>query len=421
MYSSRVVEENLVAFQSAMNMQLKRYDFEFIRSVVEDLKDLPIKCDDWGRPIDGDKGPFVRSPTQAEWEFINNERIICKYDFLHFFLNYSCGLIVNPKDERDQRVEPIKNLLESQRLLHSVVSKREEEIREDYKLGRAVDGILVAGNKARQLGFTQYGRGASVHRALFWDDTPAVAASVDEEMVHTLYVRDQVIYENLPWWLKPRIGYDVKDAHISFADLNSSVTYFQANQKGGMGTGKTLSTVHLTEVGLWEKQAGEDSVKRIRFDLLPTVPQSLKTLVFFESTANGRNNYWHKFFMDAWEGRSRFTGYFCPFYAEPAKYRLTPKEGWTPAPHTKAMIEQVERTSPAYMGYTVRLSAEQAYYWEFHYDEAKREGSLADFLANYPPTLEESFQHSGSKAFSLDALQYVRSTIRAGMPYELVG
>jgi hypothetical protein len=421
MYARSIIDMNLASFQDAMGMRLMHYDFDFIRNVVEDLEKLPTEKDKWGRPIYGDNGPFSRPLTTAEWEFINNERIVNKFDYLHFFENYCHALIVKPGDSRDQRVEPIKNLLESQRVLHNLMAEREELIYQEMLEGMPIDGILIAMNKARQLGATQYGRGASMHRVLFWDDTPAVAASVDDEMVHTLYSRDKVIFDNLPWWLKPSVEYDVKDAHLSFGGLQSSVTYFQANQKGGLGTGKTLSTVHLTEVGLWEAQAGLESVKRIRFDLLPTIPQSSKTLVFFESTANGRNNYWHRFVMDAWEGKSRFVAYFCPFYAEPGKYKRRPPEGWNPADHTKSMIEQVERTSPSYMGYTVRLSAEQAYYWESEYDSAKRNGELGSFLANYPATLEESFQHSGSKAFSLDSIQHIRSTVRAGMPYELIG
>jgi hypothetical protein len=377
--------------------------------------------DKWGRPLNGDHGPFKRELTKAEREFIANERIVCKFDFLHFFLNYCHGLIVKPGDIRDQRVEPIQSLLESQNLLHNLIAFREEEIRQDVLKNKPIDGILVAMNKARQLGATQYGRGASIHRVLFWDDTPAMAASVDEEMIHTLYERDKVIFDNLPWWLKPIPDYDVKDQHIKFGGLNSSITYFQANQKGGMGTGKTLSTIHLTEVGLWESQAGADSVKRIRFDLTPAIPQSARTLVFFESTANGRNNYWHRFFMEAWQRTNRFFGYFCPFYAEPTKYRMFPPTDWSPAKHTQDMIDQVRRTSPVYMGYTVELSMEQAYYWEYNYDSAKRDGELDKFLSNFPATLEESFQHSGSKAFSIDALRYIRSTVRAGMPYDLIG
>lgn len=421
MYSQKIIEENLLKFQKASGIQLARYDFDFIRNAVTDLDALVGERDRWGRPINGDAGPFTRPLTSAEWEFINNERIVCKFDFLHFFENYCHALIVKPGDDRDQRVEPIKSLLESQRMLHNLIAGREEEIQQDLLMNRPVDGILVAMNKARQLGATQYGRGASIHRDIFWEDTPAVAASVDEEMIHTLYARDHVILDNLPWWLKPSIGYDVKDQHIFFDGLNSSITYFQANQKGGLGTGKTLSVVHLTEVGLWEAQAGADSVKRIRFDLIPTIPQSARSMVFFESTANGRNNYWHRFFMESWERRNRFLGYFCPFYAEPAKYRLTPPEGWVPEIQTQNMMDQVVRTSPSYMGRTVRLTPEQAYYWEFNYNDAKRNGELAEFLSNYPATLEESFQHSGAKAFSIDALQYVRSTVRAGMPYDLIG
>ncbi len=379
--------------------------------------------DDYGRPKNGDFGPFKRPLSTAEWEFINNERLVCKFDYLHFFLNYcSSKIITDYTDPRHNTVSRIGSLLASQQLLHDKISKREEEIAAAMLRREPVDGILIAGNKARQLGFTVYFRGATWHRLLFWADTGAAAASVDDPMTQEIYDKDKVIFDNLPWWLKPEVLYDTKGKQLKFANLNTSINYFQANQKGGMGTGQTLNVVHLTELGLWEKQAGKESVDKIRLDLLPAIPQGPLTLVGLESTAKGRGNYWHNLIMESWEGRTRFIVFFCPFYAEPRKHRRAVPEGWEPKEVTKGLMKRVEETSPLYMnGKTVRLSPEQACWWEFAYEEARKDGTLADHLSNHPATLEESFQHSGAKAFGIESMQWVWDQVGAGIPYELQG
>lgn len=395
-----------------------------MQEFTDRLKNLVKTPDDYGRPVHGDAGPFTRPITQAEWEFINNDRLVCKFDFPYFAkLHCSSKIVTEAADPRNNTVDRIKEFLKPQQMLLAKIAKLEEEIADKLKHGEPVDGIRLILNKARQLGATIFSRFASMHRMIFWVDTGATTASIGLEEIQSIYDKDKVIFDNLPWWLKPEVLYDTKHEQIKFAaPNNSNINYFQANQKGGMGTGFTISIVHLTEVGLWETKAGKESVDKIRFDLIPAIPQAANVLVLFESTPNGRGNYWHNLVMNSWSGKTDFNVYYCPFYSEPRKYRKTPPEGWEPNDVTKGMIQRVVDTSPVYMmGETVRLKSEQAYWWEFNYEVSRTEGTLSSFLSNYSATLEESFQHSGDKAFGIEQMQWVRSNNRPGIPYEITG
>ena len=183
-------------------------------------------------------------------------------------------------------------------------------------------------------------------------------------------------------------------------------------------THNTIPVNHITEIGVWDTGAGAQP-EDIIFSLEPAWPQSPDTFVMLESTSNGRLNFWYRYITASREGRTRFKVVFCPWYAEPRHNRKTPPEGWAMLPRTKAMIETVERTSPGYMfGKTVKLDAVQAYWWEDRYEEFRGLGRTAYFLTNYPTTLDESFQVSGNRAFSVETIDALMGGIRGGIPYQ---
>src|SRR6266436_31060 len=76
---------------------------------------------------------------------------------------------------------------ESQNLLLAAMAKREAEMHERAIKGDSVDGVLITGHKARQLGETALGRACCVHRLTTQHHRRAMAASVDEDKVQELY------------------------------------------------------------------------------------------------------------------------------------------------------------------------------------------------------------------------------------------
>jgi len=246
--------------------------------------------------------------------------------------------------------------------------------------------------------------------------TRAIAASLDGDKVHELYVRDKVILDNLPPFLRPQIEFDVKDQHIGFEILKSRITYQQANQEAGVGTGQQFDVSHMTEVSLWPY--GE----RLQFDFMPAIPNSPSTFVGFESTANGRGGFWYEFTESIRKKEYGFAEWiysFTPWYINSNKNRLISPDGWVPNETTQRHAELIERTSAEFAGATVRPGMNQLYWWEQQFELNRKLGTLHIFLSNYPATPEQSFQHSASSAIPHDTVEWMRAgaDMKKGMPY----
>ena len=123
-----------------------------------------------------------------------------------------------------------------------------------------------------------------MHRLTTQRDRRALAASVDDDKIQEMYDRDKLIYDNLPWWLKPPIQYDTKAASITLGDVNSRILYQVSSQKSGIGVGRQIDIHHLTELSTWLNPSA------VELDFFPTIPRSLATFGLEESTPYGRGN-----------------------------------------------------------------------------------------------------------------------------------
>jgi hypothetical protein len=355
-------------------------------------------------------GKYTRPLSTNEKKFIRDETVLCRTSFQYFAARYgnieldaSTGGGVGPMD-----------FWASQQRALELIAKREEEIHALFARDGFSDGILTVWHKSRQLGATAIMRLITMHRMLLFRNTRAIAGSLDIDKIHELYVRDKTVIDNLPPFLAPTIEFDVKDSHIAFESLKSRLTYQQANQRAGVGTGQQFDISHMTEVALWEW------AERLKFDFLPAVPQSPKVFVALESTANGRGNFWHEFTEDIrmrHEGFEHWVYIFTPWYIEDKKYRRSAPEDWTPNQTTVEHAELVERTSPEYCGKKVILNRNQLYWWQTEYQLHRKENTLHIFLSNYCATPAQSFQHSTRSALPLEVIERMRSTSRLGMPY----
>lgn len=410
MYNLDITDQELWKAGKDLGVKLIRYDDSMLDEMVEKLDSAVLTRDKWGFATK------VRTLTPTEKAYINNERLVCKYDFRYYFTRYCHTLI--KLEGQPVVVARVKEPLIPQEMFLEYLSRKEKTIHEAIAKGEPSDGYLVLASKARQEGYTTISRALTTHRVFFWEDSRALAASIDDGMTQELYDRDHEIYDHLPWWLKPAVEYDQKNVHLTFGKMGTKILYAMATQSGGLGMGKTIPINHITELGNWDEKQGQAGPESILFDLEPTWPQSPDTLVIMESTSNGRGNFWHQIVTSSSEGRTRFDVVFCPFYAETRHNRKQPPEGWQPLARTKEMMATVERTSPEYFfGKTIRISLEQAYWWESNYEEKRQMGRTSYFLTNYPTTLAESFQVSGNRAFTPEQIDAMRGGIIGAVPY----
>jgi hypothetical protein len=400
-YSPLVIDQNLARLVKQTGIQVERHSIDESLEMARTIKLL----------VDTKTQNYIRALSSREKKFIKNETILCRLDFRYFAERYGSIAL---DASAGGGIGPIQFWSSQERAL-IVIARREEMIRKEFALHGFSDGILTIWHKSRQLGATAIMRLITLHRMLFYKHTRSIAGSLDIDKIHELYVRDKTILDNLPPFLAPKIEYDVKDAHIAFETLKSRLTYQQANQRAGVGTGQQFDISHMTEVSNWEY------AERLKFDFLPAVPQSPSVFVAFESTANGRGNFWHVFSENVrkqHEGFQSWTYIFTPWYIERKKYRRIPPPNWAPNEVTLEHAALVERTSPEFTGgQTVILGKDQLYWWETEYTMHKQENSLHIFLSNYCATPEQSFQHSTRSALPLETIEWMRSTATMGMPY----
>lgn len=365
MYSPLIVDQNLFA--------LEKRGFKVKRQPVDKCREMSARLN---AAYDLKNGVYTRRLTPDEQSFVRSETALCRADFSYFAQRYGN---IDLDASVGGGVGPMQFWASQERALQ-LIGQREEEVAREFAKHGFCDGILTIWHKSRQLGATAIMRLITLHRMLLFKNTRGIAGSLDIDKIHELYVRDKTILDNLPPFLSPRIQFDVKDSHISFDNLKSRLTYQQSNQKAGVGTGQQFDVSHMTEVALW------DYADRLKFDFLPTVPQAPTAFVAFESTANGRGNFWFSFTESVRkkeEGFGAWTYIFTPSYIEPTKYRRTPPDDWRPNQVTIEYAELVERTSPEYCSQKVVLGRDHLYWWETEYTQYRKEGSLHIFLSNY--------------------------------------
>lgn len=425
MYSPVIAERNL---DSLRNRGLK-FDMTEIPFAVERIADLkglvlqdqtpskvPKGTCEW-KAADGSTVLLSRELTAREKQFVRSEQILCRYDFRYWADRYGAREI----DGSEGGGAGIAKFWPSQLRALDLIAKREEECYGELAEHGFTSGIYGVWHKTRQQGATALIRLISGHRLSLVKATRSIAASLDETKVSELYKRDKIWLDSLPFYLKPKVEYDVKDEHISFEMLRSRVTYQKASQQAGIGTGQQFDMAHMTEVALWPNPW------RLEFDFLPALPKSINTFCAFESTADGKGdeNFWYSFtekIRQKERGFEQWIYAFTPWYINDKKNRLPAPHDWSPNTMTLAHAQLIEQTSIEYAGVRSVPSRHQLYWWESEYIKAQKMGQLAVFFTNYPATPEQSFQYSSRPALPYETMEWMRATAATpGMPYDLSG
>lgn len=404
MYAAKVIEAACERFEAKFETKLIRYT-------------LP-QIDEWlaRLPKINDKGKLNRSLTKPELDFVTNEQVLTQYDFDYWARRYAWFIWDPAYGGGLNRFTP----WDSQRIALDTIARVQLDQWERSARGETTDGIRYIVHKGRQQGITEWVCLLMVHRMTRRMHQRGLAASVDDDKVQELYDRHKLLYDNLPWFLKPGIKFDTKAQDWQLTDTESQMLYQTATQKGGIGQGRQRDIGQFTELASWDAAAGWD-LTRQQFELqfVPTLPQSKWTMFVGESTSLVRGDWFNDFTDRVRRGRKPGWVYsFIPYYALEKKYTRTPPEDWQPNELTKRHIRRIWDTSPEFIGRNVMLTKEQAYWYESEYESSREGRSLNLFLTNYPITPEESFQHMARSAFDVELLDELRKGTRAPSMYE---
>lgn len=254
--------------------------------------------------------------------------------------------------------------------------------------------------KARQLGISTLVEGLVLWLTVFNKNWTSMLIADEPAQTEYIFEMARNGYESLPWWMRPEKRYDVKGHHMIFdrqnaedriknPGLKSQILAESANQRSGIGYGKTVLCLHASEVPKYK------DARILTEGILPTMPENNPHVVaILEGAAQKRHDDWHRMWKASEAGEMKFEPLFIPWFGE-RQYFAAPPQGWIPQPEIVALDKAIQRE------YQRELLPGQLFWYERkRNDYISFEGEDSTFLTQFPSNAHEAFQNAGICAFS---------------------
>lgn len=392
----------------AQGFRLQRHSISQVAQANDYLNKI------WGVD-EKDKPVQLRPYTVEEYRWVQNERALCRCDFLYWATRYAFV-----KDQTDTLVRFAPRL--PQLVVLDDFSDMEE---------RGV-AILVQVLKARQLGVTTLSELIMLWKTMMHPGTASLVASSRPEKTVEMVGKMDICYQNQPFWLVPRIVTNNSDV-IGFDKQDSYINLNHGAVMSGMGRGSTITTFHLSEVSEFLNPK-----KDIDAALLHAVHDSPWILGILESTAMGRTGWWFdswKYNVENWPlGMSRLRPIFLPWYVGTDLYPTATWMRGHPIPeghkfeevtvnhagHARDYVRSgVNKILTNFLGSTWDMPPEQMWYWEVNRKEATAKKELHVFYQEMCADDIEAFQSPNPSAFDAELLLDMRE--KTPMPFGVYG
>jgi len=267
---------------------------------------------------------------------------------------------------------------------------------------------LVDAAYERQMAVQHYATTRALHRVLTVPHSVALTLAHEQSLPEIWLQRCRWLRDQLPTALQMRPGGTRANA-LSFDGFQSRY-YVGSVQSGFPGMGDTISYLHLSEVGSWDKSPILVDPDAIMADLTPALPTGAQvrgTVQIRESTGRVRGDWWHRTWQAAKSGDTDFQNIFLPWFLVPEYRRddlvpdirqLSAYERDVLLPAGKAMRFEVDKAQLAWRRHKIRQSP-----W---FGDAEAWG------AQFPATEQEAFLSPGQSVFTTAQISAARATVR---------
>lgn len=290
---------------------------------------------------------------------------------------------------KTSEIVPLK-LNTAQEKLYNIIKKQKQE-------QKPVRIIIL---KARQLGFS------TCTEAIFFKET-ATKMNVNtaivahkEESTTNLFNMTKLMYNELPYQLKPQLkASNAKELIFNTKEnkgLNSKIKCMTAGGEG-VGRSDTINNLHLSELAFWQGDK-----KQTLLGLLQAVPNNPNTMVIIESTANG-----YEYFKELWDNAVECKSDYIPLFIgwnELEEYQM-PYDGFE-------LTEEEEELQTLY-----HLTLEQLT-WRRWCISNNCGGDIELFKQEYPINPQEAFISTGDCIFDkqqiINRIQKLKEPLKMG-------
>lgn len=276
--------------------------------------------------------------------------------------------------------------------------------------------------KARQMGISTYTEGKIFQETANNELTRSMIVAHEEKASSNLFNMSKMYYEELPDVIRPMKKFN-NGKVLSFENptndesekkktpgLRSLIKVATAGT-GEVGRSETPTKLHISELAFFP------DAEITMLGLIQGVPDTLDTLVIYESTANGVGDYFHREWQRAIKGESDFIPIFLPWFTDSTYVKEFRSEN-----HKKQFEELICSTTVNNEGNTIHtyeyelmkkfnLSLEQML-WRDWAIRNKCGGDEEKFMQEYPSTHEEAFLATGRPVFSIKALKEYQTITR---------
>lgn len=246
----------------------------------------------------------------------------------------------------------------------------------------ATDGkIRIVILKARQQGLSTYVGGYCYFAVSQREAAKAFIVTHHADSTRALFDMTKRYHEHCPDILKPHTKYSSRK-EMNFDVLDSS---FVVSTAGGesIGRGETLTHVHASELGFWQKSTAKDNWN----GLAQAVPNTKGTAIFVESTANGATGIFAELWRGAVDGTNGYVPVFIPWFIDP-EYREPVTDNFERTPDEEDLAEKYYLDDAQLMFRRRKIA----------------QNGLDLFKQEYPSEPDEAFLSTGRPVFNLEQL-----------------
>lgn len=264
------------------------------------------------------------------------------------------------------------------------------KLEEQKRLIGMIRAIIV---KGRQQGCSTYVEARFYHACSLQPAKTVSIISHESSSTDALFDKVDLYYRHCPVQMKPGLRTSNKNELVF--DQESEYMLTTAGSKNS-GRGRTAQYQHQSERGFFENP---DEITAGVGQVVADLPG---TEIIYESTGNGMNHFYREV-MDALAGKNKFMVIFVPWFWQ-TEYTSPPRLG----PNGEAFEpDEHERELVSMYG----LSHGQL---QWRRDKISELRSERMFKQEYPFTLQEAFQSSGSSFYDPDAIQRARQSTLKG-------